>query len=425
MSRIRFSTLRGRLLRGSSGNDLGRIDDLVVRLVEEAALPQVTGLLLRLPGGDVFVSVRDVAELGEDGAGLSSDRLDTRPFERRPGEVLLARDVMDRAVIEVVEARLIRVGDLVLEGEGAAWRVADVIPSPTSDPLRWLARLFRRESPVEEIDWRRIEPLVGHVPTAARRLGARVARLRPADIADIVEQASHEEGEEILEAVHQDHELEADVFEELDEEHQVEFLRDRDDAEVSALLADMGTDDAADLLMKLDQDRRRRILELLPEPRRERVRRLLRYNPETAGGLMSTEFIAMPESTSAQGAIDELRRLPELSENMAVIYAMRGEQLSGAITLVQLLRAEPSRPLSELGSRQPVAVFPDADIPSVAVEMADYNLAALPVVDDAGRMLGVVTYDDLIEVLVPDEWRWRGEVSQEHRYEPVSQGGPP
>ena len=421
MSRIRYSTLRGRPLRGSSGNDLGRIDDLVVRLLEEGALPQVTGLLLRLPGGDVFVSMRDVAELGPDGARLSSDRLDTRPFERRPGEVLLERDVIDRAVIEVVEARLIRVGDLVLEGQGAAWRVAAAVPSPAADPLRLLARLLRRESPVEEIDWRRIEPLVGHVPTAARRLGARLARLRPADIADIVEQASHEEGEEILEAVHQDHELEADVFEELDEEHQVEFVRDRDDAEVSALLAGMGPDHAADLLMKLEQPRRLRILELLPEPRREPLRRLLRYNPETAGGLMSTEFVALPETAGAQQAIDELRRLPELPETLAVVYALRGEQLSGAVTLAQLLRAGPAQPLSELGSRQPVAVFPDADIPSVAVEMADYNLAALPVVDDAGRVLGVVTYDDLVEVLVPDEWRWRGEMSQEHRYEPASQ----
>src|ERR1700736_1233785 len=129
MSRIHFSTLRGSLLLGSSGNDVGKIDDCVVRLLE-GALPQLTGLLLRLRGGDVFVSMQDVAELGQEGARLSADRMDTRPFERRAGEVLLARDVVGRAVIEVVEARLIRVGGLLLEGEGAAWRVAAVIPSP-------------------------------------------------------------------------------------------------------------------------------------------------------------------------------------------------------------------------------------------------------------------------------------------------------
>jgi CBS domain-containing protein len=419
MSQIYFSTLRGRPLRGPSGNELGKIDDCVVRLLE-SALPQLTGLLLRLQGGDVFVSMRDVAELGQEGARLSADRVDTRPFERRAGEVLLARDVIGRAVIEVVEARLIRVGDLLLEGEGAAWRVAAVIPSPALDPLRTLRRLLRRETPLEKIDWTRIEPLVGHVPTARRRLSVRVARLRPADIADIVEEASHEEGREILEAVHDDQELEADVFEELDDEHQVEFLRERSDAEVAALLAEMGPDDAADLLMKLDQERRGRILELLPEAERERLRRLLGYNPKTAGGLMSTEFVALPESASVQDAIEELRRR-EAPDTLAVIYTLSGDRLSGAVTLARLLRADTSQQLRDVGSQQPVAVFPDADIPSVAVEMADYNLAALPVVDEAGRILGVVTYDDLVEALVPDEWRWRSEANQEHRYEPTAQ----
>jgi Mg/Co/Ni transporter MgtE len=246
----------------------------------------------------------------------------------------------------------------------------------------------------------------------------RVARLRPADIADIVEEASHEEGQEILEAVHQDQELEADVFEELDEEHQVEFARERADEDVAALLADMGPDDAADLVMKLDQERRGRILELVPEAERERLRRLLRYNPKTAGGLMSTDFVALPEDVSVEDATAELRGLEEVPDTLAVVYSLQGDRLSGAITLARLLRADPSHPLRDLGNHHPVAVFPDADIPSVAVEMADYNLAALPVVDEGGRLLGVITYDDLLEALVPDEWRWRGEASQEHRYEP-------
>jgi CBS domain-containing protein len=344
--------------------------------------------------------------------------VDTRPFERRAGEVLLARDVVGRAVIEVVEARLIRVGDLILEGEGSSWRVSAVVPSLALDPLRTVMRLLRRETPLEEIEWTRIEPLVGHVPTAARRLSVRVARLRPADIADIVEEASHEEGQEILEAVHHDHELEADVFEELDEEHQVEFLRDRSDAAVAVLLADMGPDDAADLLMKLEPERRSRILELVPEAERDRLRRLLGYNPKTAGGLMSTEFVALPEGESVQEAIEELRRPRDVPDGLATIYTLSGDRLSGTVTLARLLRADPSQPLRDLANQQPVAVFPDADIPAIAVEMADYNLAALPVVDEAGRILGVVTYDDLLEALVPDQWRWRGEANQEHRYEP-------
>jgi CBS domain-containing protein len=417
MSRMRFSSLRGRPLRGSSGNHLGRIADCVVRLVD-GALPQVIGVLLRLGGRDLFVSMEDVAELGPDDAQLASNRVDTRPFERRPGEVLLARDVVDRAVIDVVEARLIRVGDLLLEGQGATWRIVAVIPSVASSPIRALRRLLRRETPLEEVEWTRIEPLTGHVPSAARQLPfLRLAGLRPADIADIVEEASHEEGQEILEAVHQDQELEADVFQELNEEHQVEFIGERSDTDAAALLAGMEADDAADLLMRLGPGRRPRVLEALPEAERERIRRLLGYHPNTAGGLMSTDFVALPEDATVERAIEAIRELPEVPDTLAVVYAVEGDRLSGAITMARLLRAEPSQAVGKLGDRHPVAVFPDADLPSIAVEMADYNLAALPVVDETGRLLGIVSYDDLVEAMVPDEWRWRGQASQEHRYE--------
>ena len=132
----------------------------------------------------------------------------------------------------------------------------------------------------------------------------KLARLHPAQIADIVEAASHEEGEEIIEAVKADRELEADVFEELDTEHQVEFVRTRSDADAARLLARMAPDDAADLIMELDQERRLPVLGLLPASQQRKVRSLLSYNPETAGGLMSPDFLALPQTTDG-------RRRPE------------------------------------------------------------------------------------------------------------------
>ncbi len=127
---------------------------------------------------------------------------------------------------------------------------------------------------------------------------------------------------------------------------------------MAALLAEMGPDDAADLLMKLDQERRPRILELVPQAERERLRRLLGYNPNTAGGLMSTEFVALAESTRVEDATAELRRLREVPDTLTVIYTLSGDRLSGAVTLARLLRADPSQPLRDLGNQQPVAVFP-------------------------------------------------------------------
>ena len=138
------------------------------------------------------------------------------------------------------------------------------------------------------MDWTDLEPFVGHVPSARLRFSHRkLANLHPAEIADLVEAASHDEGEEIIEAVGQDRELEADVFEELDEHHQLEFIRERPDAQVAAVIARMAPDDAADLIVEIDQDRRGRMLALLPPAQRRRIEALLGYNPSTAGGLMT------------------------------------------------------------------------------------------------------------------------------------------
>src|ERR1700681_952596 len=145
------------------------------------------------------------------------------------------------------------------------------------------------------LDWADMEPFVGHVPSARLRFSHRkLANLHPAEIADLVEAASHDEGEEIIEAVGQDRELEADVFEELDEHHQLEFIRERPDSDVAAVIARMAPDDAADLIVEIDQERRGRILALLSPAQRHQIEALLGYNPSTAGGLMRPELIGMP-----------------------------------------------------------------------------------------------------------------------------------
>ena len=137
------------------------------------------------------------------------------------------------------------------------------------------------------------------MPTVRLRVPhPKLAKLHPAQIADLVEAASHEEGEEIIQAVAGDRELQADVFEELGVEHQVEFLRSRSDEAAARVLASMAPDDAADLIMEIDQDRRLRILEAMPDRQRRKLRLLLSYNPETAGGLMSPDFVSLPESAT-------------------------------------------------------------------------------------------------------------------------------
>jgi Mg/Co/Ni transporter MgtE len=236
----------------------------------------------------------------------------------------------------------------------------------------------------------------------------RLSGLRPADIADIVAHATHDEGTEILTAVQADPELEADVFEELTLDKQIEYLQARTDEEVAKVLSSMRPGDAVDLVMQLDRDRRKPILDALPVNKQAKIRVLLGYGEQSAGGLMSAEFLAMPESETVQDTIDRIRTWPEDPYLLTIVYTVAGERLSGAISLAELLQLPPASVLRDVAERDPVALYPEADIPAVAMEMAHYNLTSVPIVDRSYHLIGVITYDDLIEAILPNEWRWRG-----------------
>lgn len=415
MAQLRLNDLLGRPVTGPSGNTVGRMTDVVVRLVDRGR-PTVTGALVRIGDGDVFMSVATVASMDGTGIRLAAEKVDTRPFERRQGEVLLERDVRGRGVVDVDRGRLVRVGDLLLGSEGTAWHVVSILAARPADFSQWLRRLLGRAERLEEVPWEHVEPLIGHVPTVQRPLSLlRLAKLKPAEIADIVEAASHEEGEQILDAVASDAEFEADVFEELDETHRVEFLRDRSDEEAASVLSNMEPDHAADLVMQLPQERRMPVLGLIEADQQAKVRSLLRYGPETAGGLMNNEFVAFDDpDLTADEAIRRLRELPDPPAILTDVFVADQERLLGSIPLRDLVRAEPATALRELIGSEPEAVYPDADLPSVAVHMADYNLSALPVIDAGGMLIGIVTYDDLIHRMLPDDWRWRGHPAVAH-----------
>ncbi|HEV2360874.1 MAG TPA: hypothetical protein VGS21_04155, partial [Acidimicrobiales bacterium] len=306
---LHLSSVARRPLKDRAGARLGRLQDLVVR-VGEHAHPPVIGAVVRIAGRDLFVPVAALTDLRSGGARFTGEQVDLRRFERRPGELLLAGDLLARHIINLQGGRLSRANEIELAEVNGRLEVVGVDPSSRPVVRRLLPRPMRDSiKPGSLIDWESIEPFVSHVPSARLRIPYRkLAKLHPAQIADMVEEASHEEGEEIIEAVKADRELEADVFEELDTEHQLEFVSDRSDAEAARLLSRMAPDDAADLLMELDQDRRLPVLELLPSPQQRKVRSILSYNPETAGGLMSPDFLALPETASIADTLTAVRR---------------------------------------------------------------------------------------------------------------------
>lgn len=404
---LHLSCILGCQVTGPGGQPAGRLVDVIVRL-GVGLHPPVSGLVVHLNGQDLFVRVGDVAELGCEAVVLGRDASELGPFERRPGEVLLSRDLWAHHLIHVPSVRLVRANEIELARVRGTWEVIGVDPSSKPVLRRWLPRPMRQKvASGTVVDWADIEPFVSHVPTARLRIPFRkLAKIHPAQLADLVEAASHEEGEEIIRAVGADRELEADVFEELDPEHQVEFLRSRSDQEAARLLAAMEPDDAVDLLTELDQERRLPILQRIPGPAQEKLRSLLSYNPETAGGLMNPDFMAVSEQTTAEDALAAVRASSLPPESVGVVFVTGpASSLVGTVLLADLLRARPTQLVKSLVRPEPVVLEPDADVHEVVGTMTQFNLAVAPVVDSSGHVLGQISVDDVLELLLPSGWR--------------------
>lgn len=405
---LHLSRVVKRPLVDGTGERMGRVEDLIVR-VGEHPHPPLVGAVVRIAGRDLFVPISKIADLEDGRVRFEGGLVDLRHFERRPGELLLARDLLARHLINLVGGRLISAKEIELAKVSGVWEVVGVDPSSRPALRRLLpGRMGRDISAGSLVDWASIEPFVAHVPTARLHIPYRkLARLHPAQIADLVEAASHEEGEEIIEAVKADRELEADVFEELDVEHQAEFVRSRTDAETARLLSRMASDDAADLIMELDQERRMPVLDLLPAPQQRKVRSLLSYNPETAGGLMSPDFLALPEETPVAEALSAIRRSSAPLETLQVVFSLdHAGVVSGSAALVSLIRADPGDLLSSVAHPVSAHVHADWDLHNVVRKMSDFNLTVAPVMDEEHHsILGVVTVDDVLELLLPSGWR--------------------
>jgi CBS domain-containing protein len=405
---VNLSGIVRRPLVDEAGDRIGRVEDVIVRLGDQPH-PPVVGFVVRIGGRDLFVPAQKIGSLELRPLHFQGKRLDLRRFERREGEILLAKDLLARHLINFVGGRLIRANDVLLAPADGAYEVVAV--DPGRRPL--LRGLFRArpDSGISRsgvVDFASIVPFVSHIPSAKLRIPYRkLARLHPAQIADLVEAASHDEGEEIIEAVGQDLELEADVFEELDMEHQLEFLHSRSDPEAARLLEHMAPDDAADLITEVDQARRLSILDLLPEPQQQKVRNLLSYNPETAGGIMSPDYVTVPSTATVALALEAVKASQAPSETLNVIFVINDHQgLEGAVPIASLVRAEPGALIGSVTQSETAHVHASWDLNQVARRMSDFNLTVVPVVDaEHQRVLGVVTIDDLIELLLPQGWR--------------------
>jgi CBS domain-containing protein len=405
---LHLSTFLHRPIFDQTGDRIGRVQDLVARLGDDAH-PPIVGVVIRIEGRNLFVPIRKIGGLSEGRMTFEGSRVDLRRFERRPGELLLAEDLLARHLINLVRGRLIIANEIEIAQIDGRWEVVGVDPGRRPFFRRVLGQKMGQRVKAESIvDFASIEPFVAHVPSARLRIPYRkLARLHPAQIADLVEQASHEEGEEIIEAVGLDRELEADVFEELDVTHQLEFLEGRSDLDAARLLSRMEPDNAADLISEIDQDRRLPILEQLPTAQQTKVRNLLSYNADTAGGMMNTDFVTVAATASVADALEAIRTSSAPAESLHAVFILDENGLPiGSASVAPLVRARGSELALSVARTQMTYVHPHWDLHRVARKMSDFNLTVLPVLDEEnGAMIGVITVDDLLEELLPQGWR--------------------
>lgn len=404
-----LSQVLGRPIRDLGGERVATVKDVIVRLGEDDH-PPVIGLMARYRRRDFFVSRWRISEFNERGVRLNTEILDLRPFVRRSGEVLLAGDVLDKQLIDVNGKRVVRVNDVQIINVGGNWRVTGADVS--------LQGLWRRLAPsglagtrtaVEVIDWSN----VGYLATDAaavqlKSASDKLARLHPVEIARLAEALSYHHGSEVVESL--DDETAAETLEEMPAERQARIIGDMDEERAADILEWMSPDEAADVLGDLPEEKAEELFGLMEDEEQADVAELLPYEDDTAGGLMTTEFVTLPRALSVGEALARLREMASTPNMIYYLYVVEREdswKLCGIIALRSLILGDPAAPLDEVMRVDFQHTLPSEPAHSVAQRIAEYNLLALPVVDSAGDILGIITVDDAMEVLLPKQWRQR------------------
>ena len=403
-SRVYVARLAGLPVYDPNGDQVGKVRDVVVTLRQETHPPRVLGLVVEaFARRRIFLPMTRVTSV-EVGHVITTGVVNVRRFEQRPTEVLVLGELLDRTVtIRETGAQAV-VFDAAME----QWRTRDWMLTKVA--VTEGAKRFRRRGQSHVLDWADVTGFAAiEEGQGATHILAAFDTMKPADLAGVLHELSPKRRSEIAAALN-DERL-ADVLEELPEDDQVEILAGLDTERAADVLEEMSPDDAADLIAELPTDTAERLLTMMEPDEAEDVRRLLTYEERTAGGLMTSEPVILPADATVADALAHVRNA-ELSPALAaMVYVCRPPletptgRFIGVGHIQRLLREPPSALVSGVLDTDLDGLRPDDNLHTVSKYLATYNLVAAPVLDDEGRLLGAVTVDDVLDHLLPADWR--------------------
>jgi magnesium transporter len=409
MANLALSEVLGSTVYDATGAACGRVHEVALAPQEDRS--RVASLIVKTASGNRVLPFSAVSQM-VSGIRASTTVAEWIPANGAEGLFLLGRDLLDQQVIDVHGRKVVRVNDvdfyqetaqnhLVLKVEGVDVGARGAIRRLLKGvvPLAVLRALLRRV-PRREIPWEFVD-LIETDPARRVKLKIshdRLAKLHPADIADIVEDLSPDEREAVFETL--DEEVAADAMEELEPKVQKSVVESLDSDRAADIVEEMEPDAAADLLGDLPDEKTEEILVQMQPEERQEVADLLEFKENTAAGRMTTEFIALAVTATANDAVEAMRGFEGRMENMSTIYLTDSHgTLAAAVPLVKIVLAPPATPLLALGQEPLVACRDDAKENEFAELFDKYNLLTLPVVDEQRHLIGVITPDDVIAML--------------------------
>jgi magnesium transporter len=409
-----ISELLGRPVSDLDGEKVGELKDLLA--VREAAMPhpRIVAIEVKRRHTSVLVSIADVAVLIAPAIPLKKRWDEIVPYEPVPGVLFLARNVLDKQIIDTNGVRVVRVNDLEVTRVSGEFFVANVDISGAGLlrrlglPVlsRRLANRLQQRVVGGIISWDHVELISGDQPMRLKVPGEKIIDLHPADLAEILTDLSRQESSKLLDAL--DVRTLAYTLEEVEPDFQASLIQQMPDERVADVLEEMSPDEAADLLAELPEERSQELLRLMEDEEAEDVIKLLAYPEDSAGGIMNTEFITVTPEMTAEQVLAVLRQDAEEAETIYYIYVHDTEgRLVGVFSLRELVLAEPQTPVAEFMEKRVVTVELEDSQEECAQVISKYNLLAVPVVDQVGRMQGIVTADDALDKIIPTAWKKR------------------